>query len=142
MSAKRSGIDFGTGRLSALGAGTDRAAALTVDDGQPSAEMLGGFVGRLAVERHQGRRASGDTNDLSAPLTGGDARHLDPVRAPIDDLFKPVNVHVAPPPRCGQISTVETVSRLSQRSPWDLAQGRPPTQQSRPDVRGVTSPVP
>ena len=58
---------------------------------QPVRQQSGRFVRRAAVERHQCRRHSRDTDDVGAPPILGDVRHFDEIRVAGDRLFEAMN---------------------------------------------------
>jgi hypothetical protein len=69
------------------------SACLPVCEREPAAELLRGFIGSAAVERHQRCGSAGGPCDLRAPLIVGDAQHFDNVLTPIDGLFETVDIH-------------------------------------------------
>jgi len=64
------------------------SGAPAVQQPQPSAQVSGGLVRRLPVERHQGGTGPWEAGDLRAPLAKADAGYLDEVFATVDDLFE------------------------------------------------------
>ena len=67
-----------------------------MSQGKPATELPRRFVRRLAVEGHQGSRASRRAGDLRAPLVEADTRNLDVVLAAVDDLVKKMHDHFPP----------------------------------------------
>ena len=55
---------------------------------EPVAEMRGGFVRRLSVEGHHGRRNTGESHDVRPPALLGHPRHLDDERSASNGSFK------------------------------------------------------
>jgi hypothetical protein len=64
-----------------------------VGERQPAAQVPGGFVRSLAVERHQGCRPAREARNLCAPLVFAHARHFNLVFATVDDFLETMNVH-------------------------------------------------
>src|SRR5437867_1469080 len=72
--------------------GRCRGEAL-VGQRQPLPHLAGGFIGRLAVKRHHGRRYTRAAAQLRPPPVA-DGRHLNLVRAPANGLLEMMNDHV------------------------------------------------
>ena len=62
-------------------------------EAEPATEVLGSFIGRAPIKRHQRTQASRHLLDLCAPLVESDRRHFDAVLAAIDDLFEMMHGH-------------------------------------------------
>ena len=63
---------------------------------QPVAELSGGLIRCGAVERHQGRRAAVQSDQLRPPMIDRDASDLDQISMTVDVLFESLNPHAAP----------------------------------------------
>lgn len=62
-------------------------------EGQPSAQLIGGFIGGLAIKGHQSGRSARNARDLRPPLVASDVGNLDEVVAAVDVFFEAMHVH-------------------------------------------------
>jgi len=66
----------------------DAGRGARVGTGQPGAQLVRGFIGRLPVEGHQGRGHARHVGDVRSPTVLGDGNDLDQVRASSNGFFK------------------------------------------------------
>ena len=62
-------------------------------DGEPPAQVRGGFVRRGAIERHHRPGSAWGSSQLGSPLVAADVGDLDEELPPVDDFFKAMLYH-------------------------------------------------